>query len=59
MIVGTFITYRQLRQCASWVDTRTLAPYLELAFEDLMGDDPLPTLQRLARQCGVTAGMTV
>lgn len=54
-ILATVVTYRALRGTPTWTGTRRLAPYLEVAFEDLMGATPLPTLRRLADCCGVSA----
>ena len=54
-ILGTLVTYRALRGTRYWAGTRTLAPYAEVAFEDLMGPAPLPALRCLATLCGVTA----
>lgn len=54
-ILGTMVTYRALRGTRCWTATRTLAPYVECSFEELMGDAPLPALRRLADFCGVTA----
>lgn len=54
-IAGTFITHRALRQTPYWAGTRRLASYVEVAFEDLMGEDPLPAVRALAASCGVSA----
>jgi hypothetical protein len=54
-IVGTFITHRNLRQTPYWAGTRVLAPYVEVAFEDLMGPEPLPAMRALAASCSVSA----
>ena len=55
-ICATLVAYRALRGTGYWTRTRPLAPYVEVAFEDLMGADPLPALRRLAESCGVRAG---
>jgi hypothetical protein len=55
-ICATMVAYRALRGTGYWTRTRRLAPYVEVAFDELMGPDPLPALRRLADSCGVRAG---